>query len=85
MAYARIHDDVVVEICNPVPGFSIQQCFHVDLIDKMVFCGDDVQPGWFYEPATGRFSETGEFPAIEESVVEETPAPEEPTEETPPA
>jgi hypothetical protein len=46
MKYARIHNDAVVEICTPIDGFTVEECFHIDLVDKMIPCGDDVQPGW---------------------------------------
>ena len=48
MAYARIQNHVVVEICNPPIGFTIDQCFHPSLVAQMVPCGDDVQAGWTY-------------------------------------
>jgi hypothetical protein len=48
MKYARIHEGMVMEICVPIEGFTIEQCFHVDLVDQMVACADDVQPGWTY-------------------------------------
>lgn len=47
--YARIHDNIVIEICVPIEGFTIEQCYHPDLLDKMVYCGSDVQQGWIYE------------------------------------
>ena len=46
--YARIHEGHVVEICVPVQGFTIEQCFHPTLIDQMIPCGSDVQVGWTY-------------------------------------
>jgi len=47
--YARIHNGVVAEICVPVEGFTIEQCFHPTLVDQMVPCTPDVQMGWSYE------------------------------------
>jgi hypothetical protein len=55
MKYARIHEGAVIEICVPIEGFTIEQCFHVDLVDQMVSCADDVQPGWTY--ADGVFTD----------------------------
>jgi len=66
--YARIHEGVVAEICVPVEGFTIDQCFHPSLVDKMVSCGSDVQSGWTYN------EETGEFTAPQEHT-ETTPTP----------
>ena len=37
---ARIQDGYVVEILAPIPGFTIDQCFHADLLDKCVDVGD---------------------------------------------
>lgn len=59
--YARIHNGVVVEICKPIDGFSIEECFHPDLVDQMVLCHSEVQAGWSYN------AETGEFTAPHES------------------
>jgi len=59
--YARIHENHVVEICVPIAGFTIEQCFHIDLVDKMVPCPAEVQAGWSYN------AETGEFTAPQES------------------
>jgi hypothetical protein len=56
MKYARIHDGHVIEICIPVEGFSIEQCFHLDLVDKMVACSSEVQLGWAYNAETGEFT-----------------------------
>jgi hypothetical protein len=78
MKYARIQDGYVVEICIPIDGFSIEQCFHADLVDKMVACSDSVQPGWQYKAETGQFSEDGNFPDISDPALPETP-PEEPS------
>jgi hypothetical protein len=63
MKYARIHENKVVEICIPVEGFSIEQCFHVDLVDKMVACSSEVQQGWTYNAETGEFTAPQEHQA----------------------
>lgn len=52
--YARIHEGHVVEICVPIAGFTIEQCFHPTLVDQMIPCGSDVQAGWTY--ANGVFT-----------------------------
>jgi hypothetical protein len=54
--YARIHNGAVVEICVPIEGFTIEQCFHPDLVDKMVSCLPEVQAGWTYNEETGEFT-----------------------------
>lgn len=55
MKYARIHEGKVAEIYVPIEGFTIAQCFHVDLVDQMRPCADDVQAGWTY--ADGVFTD----------------------------
>jgi len=47
MKYARVHNNVVVEILTPVDGFSIEDCFHPDILDKTITVGSDVEQGWF--------------------------------------
>jgi len=54
MKYARIHEGKVAEICVPIKGFTIEQCFHVSLVDTMVPCSDEVRVGWTY--ADGAFT-----------------------------
>jgi len=83
MAYARIQNNVVAEIVKPIDGFSIEQCFHPELVKTMVFCSDEVQVGWAYKPETGQFSEDGNFPDLPtpETVEPEVPVePEAPVE-----
>jgi hypothetical protein len=77
MAYARIQDNTVVEIVKPVNGFSLQQCFHPDLLKNVISCPDEVQAGWAYKPETGQFSADGIFPDLPTPETTE-PAPEEP-------
>ena len=48
MKYARIQNNAVVEICVPIQGFTIDQCFHPNLVDQMIPCGPEVQSGWTY-------------------------------------
>jgi hypothetical protein len=48
MKYARIVNGKVHEICVPVEGFTIDECFHPDLVAQMVACTDDVKHGWSY-------------------------------------
>jgi hypothetical protein len=64
MAYARIQGNTVAEIVKPVDGFSIQQCFHPDLLKNIFYCPDEVQSGWHYKAETGQFSADGIFPDL---------------------
>jgi hypothetical protein len=63
---ARIQNNTVVEILAPIAGFTIDQCFHPDLLAQCVDVTEGMQVGDVYTP-----------PVVEE-VVEETP-PEEPS------
>jgi hypothetical protein len=70
---------MVVEIVKPVDGFSLQQCFHPDLLKNIVYCPDEVQSGWHYKAETGQFSEDGNFPDLP---IPETTGPEATTTES---
>ena len=86
MKYARIHEGYVTEICTPIEGFTIEQCFHVSLVDQMTPCGDDVQGGWAY--ANGVFTAPVVVAPVEPAPVKPAPAepaPVEPTAPTEPA
>jgi hypothetical protein len=65
MTYARILGNTVLEVVKPIEGFSIEQCFHPDLIKNMVQCPADVQAGWSYDSETNAFTAPAE-PAPEE-------------------
>jgi hypothetical protein len=52
MKYARIVNKKIVEICVPVEGFTIEQCFHAELVAQMVACSDDVKPNWVFDGTT---------------------------------
>lgn len=86
---ARIIDGRVDEIIVPVEGFTIEECFHPDVLAQYTSVPDDAQPGWV-------LTEDGvvdpdapepepEVPAEEEAPVEEAPAEEAPAEEAPAA
>lgn len=47
---ARINDGIVVDILRPIPGFSIEECFHADLLSSAIPVADDVQVGWIVTP-----------------------------------
>ena len=63
----------MVEILSAVPGFSVEQCFHPDIIAASVDAPDDVELGWVY-------NEDGTFSPPEAPVAEpvEDAAPEAP-------
>lgn len=77
---ARVENNVVVEIIRSIPGFTIEQCFHPDVIAASVAAPIDVEIGWVFGD-DGTIKDTEgivkyPFPeAIEEPapVVEETP------------
>jgi hypothetical protein len=52
MKYARVNEGKVVEICVPIEGFTIDQCFHSSIVNQLVPCSDDVQSGWTYADGT---------------------------------
>ena len=61
MKYAKIENNKVIEILTPVEGFTVQQCFHADVLKNAKFAPAEVQAGWSYN------AETGEFTAPQES------------------
>jgi hypothetical protein len=83
---ARLLNRTVVEILNAVPGFSIEQCFHPDILATSAQTPIDVQLGWTVEEdgtikdAEGVVQYTP--PVVEPESTEETLA-EEVTVETP--
>jgi hypothetical protein len=46
MKTVRVHNNVVIEILEPVSGFSLEQCFHPSIFDTCSTVEDDVQVGW---------------------------------------
>lgn len=46
MKMARITDGVVGDVIVPIEGFTIEECFHHDLLAQYVAVAEDVQPGW---------------------------------------
>lgn len=45
MKYARFVNDIAVEFFTPPEGFSIEQCFHPDLVKQFELVDDDFQLG----------------------------------------
>jgi hypothetical protein len=50
--YARVQNNTVVEILKPVAGFSLEQCFHADLLEGGSYVDDTVQVGWVLHEGT---------------------------------
>lgn len=71
--YARIHNDVVIEILTPVSGFTVEECFHRDLLDACAQVDSDVQVGWLRQE-DGTFTPPQPETPAAESVIEEAPA-----------
>jgi len=88
---ARIIDGRVDEIIVPVDGFTIEECFHPDVLAQYFPVADDVQPGWvvtedgIVDPNAPEPEPEPEVPAEEEAPVEEAPAEEAPAEEPAPS
>ena len=73
--FARIIDGVVSDFIAPLEGFTIEQCFHPDILAMYIQVDDEVQAGWVV-------TEDG---IVDPNPPEEVPAEEAPAEETPPA
>lgn len=50
---ARVEDNVIIEVLTPIPGFSVEQCFHPLLLEKAIDVPDDLQVGDTYIPDSG--------------------------------
>ena len=84
---ARIIDGVVDEIIVPVEGFTIEECFHPDVLVHYSPVADDVQSGWVVteDGIVDPNAPEPEAPAEEEAPVEEAPVEEAPAEEPAPS
>ena len=69
----RLVNQTVVEILNAVPGFSVEQCFHPQIIAASVETPITVEPGWIIE-------EDGTIKDAEGAVQYAPPQPEAPVE-----
>ncbi|WP_107341018.1 hypothetical protein [Agrobacterium pusense] len=47
--FARIHDNVVVEIISLEDGLNPEDAFHPDIVAALKECGDDITEGWRLE------------------------------------
>lgn len=43
---ARIYQNQIIDILKPVEGFSLEECFHSDLLDSAVTVPDHLDVGW---------------------------------------
>lgn len=81
----RLVNQTVVEILNAVPGFSVEQCFHPDIIAASVETPITVEQGWTIEEdgtikdAEGVVQYTPSQPEAPVAEPVEDAAPEEPT------
>jgi hypothetical protein len=71
MKMARITDGIVGDVIVPIDGFTIEECFHPDLLAQYVSVDDDVQSGWIVTE-DGIVAPEPEAPA-EEAPAEEAP------------
>ena len=46
MKIVRVQNNVVVEIMVPVKGFTLEECFHPDIIAMCETVDDTVELGW---------------------------------------
>jgi len=46
MKYARFNGTTAIEIFTPPEGFSINDCFHPDVVAQFEPVADDVQVNW---------------------------------------
>jgi hypothetical protein len=81
MKMARIIDGAVSTVIVPIDGFTIEECFHPDVLAQYVTVADDVQPGWIVtengivDPDSPEAEpEPEEAPVEEEAPAEEEPA-----------
>lgn len=68
---ARITDGVVGDVIVPIEGFSIEECFHLDVLAQYTTVADDVQAGWVL--TEGGFAAPEPEAPAEEAPAEEAP------------
>jgi hypothetical protein len=78
MKMARITDGVVGDVIVPLEGFTIEECFHPDVLALYVTVADEVQPGWIVTEDGIVDPDAPEPEAEPEAPAEEAPAEEAP-------
>ena len=48
MKYARIFKNTVAEVFTPPVGFTLNDCFHADVVAQFVVANDEVEQNWTY-------------------------------------
>lgn len=77
---ARIIDGVISDVIVPLGNFTIEECFHPDLLAQYIAVDGDVQPGWIITEDGIVAPEPEPEPEPEEEVpAEEVPADTPPT------
>jgi hypothetical protein len=71
MKYARIVSNSVQEVFTPPDGFTIEECFHPDVVKLFEPVPDEVDVGWLKNP-DGTFSAP---PVVEPPAPEPSPEP----------
>lgn len=56
MKYARISNNEVIETFIEEHGFTIEECFHPDIVSTFIPCPDNIDEGDFYDPDTQEFA-----------------------------
>lgn len=69
MKYARVINNTVVEVYEPLAGFTIDQCFTPEVAAQFIECPTMTQPSW--SCIDGVFSEPQPTQIIDAVIVEE--------------
>lgn len=51
MKFARVVNEVVVEVFMEPEGFTIDECFTPEIVAQFEPCGEEVQAGWLRNEA----------------------------------
>lgn len=70
--YARVEGTTVLELFFPPAGFTLEDCFHANIINTFIEVPmeDIVLPGYTYNPTDGTFAPPPEPKAEEPAPVE---------------
>ncbi|MCL2434271.1 MAG: hypothetical protein FWD16_07145 [Clostridia bacterium] len=61
MKMIYLQNNVFHSIIEPVPGWTLEQCFPPDFLAQCVPWQEGAKQGWIYDPETGFFSEPPPF------------------------